>query len=66
MTEERSISESFSSFSIELVGSEESEEEIYSDILDDTPIIDVEDNHQRNDNNDLAEITSRMTISSPI
>ena len=66
MTEERSISESFSSFSIELVGSEESEEEIYSDILDDTPIINVEDNHQSNDNNDLAEIMSRMTISSPI
>ena len=55
-------SESFSSFSIELVGSEESEDEIFSDILLDSSIIDVEDN-QSNYNDQLVEITSRMTIS---
>jgi len=58
---------SFSSFSIELVESEESEEEFFSDILpDDTIIIhDVEDNqNQNNDDDQLSEITSMMKISS--
>jgi len=59
----RESSDSFSSFSIEIVGSKESEKEFFSDILPDDLFIDVGDN-QNNDDDQLSEIASMMKISS--